>query len=173
MLMGWKSFVTVTGCAALLCVPAFLQGATLSKADANFMAIAAKANMTEAHVGQMAEAQAGRQDVKNFGQTLSKDHTSAYEGLSVLANKTGEAIPKAIGHDQNIARLSHLKGNSFDRAFLTEEVQSHKAALATFKNEAEKGENADVKAWAKSMIPTLEEHLQTAESLEKEGKTAK
>jgi putative membrane protein len=60
-----------------------------------------------------------------------------------------------------------MKGVSFDHAFLVDEVQSHKTALATFKSEAEKGDNPDVKAWAKSMIPTLEGHLKTAENLAK------
>ena len=173
MSMNLKSAITMAGCTVLLIVPGLLGAATLSKSDAAFMKAAAKANMTEAHLGQMAEAQAARQDVKDFGQKLSKDHTTAYEGLTVLANKTGEEIPKAIGHDQTIAHLTHMKGASFDHAFLADEVQSHKSALATFKNESEKGENPEVKAWAKSMIPTLEGHLKTAEDLARHSKTTK
>lgn len=171
--MPKKNIVSSFCCAALFVMPVVLQGAALSNADANFMKMAAIANMTEAHLGQMAENQASEQGVKDFGDKLSKDHTSAYEGLTVLANKTGETIPKAIGKDKNIERLMHVKGDRFDRSFLPEEVQSHKTAIAAFKNEAEKGENADVKAWAKSMIPTLEAHLQTAEGLEKHEKTSK
>lgn len=167
MSIDFKTLVVVVGCTMLLSVPAFLRGAALDRIDANFMTHAARASMTEAHLGQMAEAQAAQQAVKDFGQQLSKDHTNAYEELSVLASKTGEAIPKAIGHDQTIEHLSRLKGHSFDRAFLLDEVQSHKTTITMFKTEAEKGENADVKAWAKSMIPTLEEHLKTAETLSK------
>lgn len=161
------------GNALLLSVPVLLQGGSLSKTDAQFMNSAAKASMTEAHLGQMAELQARQQGVKDFGQKLSNDHTTAYEELTVLANKTGDTIPKAIARNQIIDRLTHLKGASFDHAFLLDEVQSHKAALATFKNEAEHGEDADVKAWAKTMIPTLEGHLQAAENLAKQEKTKK
>lgn len=172
MLTGWRALTAIAGCSALLGIPA-LKGAALDKVDASFMTRAARASMTEAHLGQMAETHASKQAVKDFGQQLSKDHTVAYEGLSVLSNKTGEAIPKAIGHDHTIEHLSHLKGHSFDREFLLDEVQSHKAALATFKTEAEKGENADVKAWAKSMIPTLEAHLKTAEDLARQRHAGK
>lgn len=168
MTLNLKGTITMAGWTVLLSVPALLGAASLSKSDAAFMKLAAKTNMTEAHLGQMAEAQASRQDVKDFGERLSKDHTTAYEGLTVLANKTGEEIPKAIGHDQTIAHLTHLKGAGFDHAFLADEVQSHKTALATFKNEAEKGSDPNVKAWAKSMIPTLEGHLKTAEDLAKQ-----
>jgi putative membrane protein len=156
------------GIAVLLSVPVLLQAGALSKTDIQFMNMAARANMKEAHLGQMAEAQARQQGVKDFGQKLSQDHTSAYEGLTVLASKTGESIPKAIKPDKTISSLTHLKGSNFDRAFLMDEVQSHKTVIAAFKNEAEHGENPDVKAWAKAVIPTLEEHLQAAENLSKQ-----
>ena len=162
--MRCRLTVSGIGCGALFGAAILLQAAALSKTDVQFMNMAATKNMTEAHLGQMAEAQASEPAVKDFGRKLSNDHTSAYEELSVLANKNSEAIPKAI-HDKSIARLARLKGKSFDRAFIQDEVQSHKATLAVFKNEAEHGENAEVKAWAKNMIPTLEGHLQTAENL--------
>jgi putative membrane protein len=165
MWIGWKDMRIAAVCGMLLGVPILLPAFELSKTDAQFMKKAAEASMTEAHLGQMAEAQSSQQSVKDFGQTLSKDHTSAYESLTELANKIGETIPKAIGPDRTIERLMHLKGTAFDRAFSRDEVQSHKGAIALFRNEAEHGENADVKAWAKAMLPTLEGHLQTAESI--------
>jgi len=168
--MDCRRIATSICCAALLSVPAFLQGSTLGKSDARFMKMAAEDNMTEAHLGQMAEAQASQQSVKDFGKKLSTDHTSAYEGLTVLANKVGEEIPKGIGRDRTIEQLTHEKGKSFDRAFLQDEVRAHKTALAAFQNEADHGENADVKAWAKSMIPTLQGHLSEAEQLEQAKK---
>jgi putative membrane protein len=167
MLSHHKYIVAAFGCAALLGAPVLLQGAALSKTDARFMKMAAVTNMTEAHLGQMAEAQGAEQGVKDFGQKLSDDQTKAYEGLTEIANKTGERIPKAIGHEATIAQLANLKGNRFDRAFLLDEVHAHRTAIAEFRNEARHGENADVKTWAQNMIPTLESHLQTAESLEK------
>jgi putative membrane protein len=171
--MYCKRTMTMAGCAALWSIPALLHGATLNKTEQQFMRMAAETNMTEAHLGQMAEAQASGQSVKDFGQTLSKDHTTAYEGLSVLANKTGTTIPKAIGRDRTIESLAHLKGTSFDRAFVRDEVQSHRMVVAQFKREAEHGENPEVKAWAQNMIPTIEGHLQMAENLAKQEKSAK
>lgn len=173
MLMCRKNFVKTIGCAALLSCATVVQGFAMNQADGRFMKMAALANMTEAHLGQMAEAQASHKAVKDFGQTLSMDHTTAYEALTVLANKTGEAIPKAIGHDRTIENLKHLRGKAFDRAFTQDEIRSHKAAIAAFQNEAEHGENPDVKAWAKMVIPTLEGHLRTAETLAKQMRSGK
>ena len=129
--------------------------------------MAADTNMAEAHMGQMAQEQASAQKVKDYGQTLSKDHTSSYEALSVLATKTGTSIPKALPPDRNVSRLAHLKGSSFDHAFAQEEVQMHRSAMVAFKREAEHGTDPDVKAWAQSQLPTLEGHLQAAQDLTK------
>ena len=75
MLMRRKNSMKMIGCAALLGCAAVLQGFAVNQADGRFMKMAAEANMTEAHLGQMAEAQASHKAVKDFGQTLSMDHT--------------------------------------------------------------------------------------------------
>lgn len=163
--MHLKHLLTGVSCATMLCIPMAMLGASLSETDMRFMKMAATANMTEAHLGQMAEAQGSQARVKDYGKKLSMDHTTSYESLTVLANKVGEDIPKAISRDKAINRLARFKGKTFDRAFLLDEVQSHKTAIAAFKSEAEHGDNPDVKAWAQNMIPTLEGHLQAAEKL--------
>lgn len=160
-------------CAPLLSVPAVLLGGTLDNVDAHFLRMAAKANLEETHLGQIAEHQASLQGVKDFGEELSNDHATAYRELSALANKVGEKIPTVLGEDKEIDRLMRFDGTQFDSAFLNEEVQAHKSVIAAFKNEAEHGESADIKAWAKNMIPTLEGHLETAERLVAQEKTGK
>lgn len=153
--------------------PVILQAAALSKTDTQFMKTAALANMTEAHLGQMAESQGSQQSVKDFGKKLSADHTNSYEGLTVLANKIGEPIPKAISKTKTIDRLTRLKGKSFDRSFVQDEIQTDQSTLAAFKDEADHGENPDLKAWAKNMIPVIEGDLRTAQDLAKQAKPTK
>jgi putative membrane protein len=171
MFNGWRKFVTGVSCSALFTAPAVLGGRTLDSVDAHFLRMAAKATLEEAHLGEMAEHQAGRQGVKDFGQELSNDHATAYSELSALAHQAGEKIPAALGDDKEIDQLMRLDGTQFDSAFLREEIQKDKSVIAAFKTEAEHGGNADIKAWAKNMIPTLEGHLQTAERLAAQEKT--
>ena len=170
MTLHHTNMAIALGCAALLGAPVLVHAASLSKTDAQFMKTAATDDMIEAHLGQMAEAQAAGRGVKDFGQKLSDDHTKAYEQLSVLANQTGEAIPKGIGHEASIAQLTHLKGARFDRAFLVDEAHVDEMAIARLKNETKHGENTDLKNWAQNMIPTFESDLQTARTLEKDAK---
>lgn len=150
-----------------------VQAADLSSTDRAFLKSAADANMTEAHLGKMAQDRAADTGVKDFGQTLVQDHTKAYEELTVVANKTGESIPKGIDVRRNraIEELTRQKGIGFDRRFVTHEIQDHRKTITEFKREAENGQNADIKAYAQKMIPTLEEHLRKAEELEKSGKS--
>ena len=160
--------IVLVGCgSALLSIPALAQSVKLSPADKEFLNMAAVANMTEAHLGQMAESQASRSGVKDFGQTLVKDHTSAYQELAALGSKLGQKIPTGIdvSRDKAVERLADLKGTKFDSQFLRAEVQDHERALAAFRREVRHGRDQDVKAYASQVLPTMEEHLREAEKL--------
>ncbi len=94
--MQIRSILSSACCFALIGAAGVACAATLSQADKQFMIMAAKTDMTEAHEGQIAEHQATRADVKNFATTLVQDHTESYRRLSELSAKTGVSIPKGI-----------------------------------------------------------------------------
>lgn len=144
----------------------------LSNNDKKFLNMAADANMTQAHIGEMAEKAAAKTSVRDFGQQLVRDHTQAYGELAALAGRIGATIPKGIDvrRDSAIRKLTRVKGRTFDRQFLRDEVLDHERALTAFRREAAHGSDADVRAFASKMIPTLREHLHTAESLERSGR---
>ncbi len=154
-------------CSVLLALPALSQSTQLSPRDKEFLKMAAVSNMTEAHLGEMAEGKAAKTGIKDYGQMLVKDHTKAYQELSVLDSKLGQAIPKGINvrRDKAVEKLADLKGRRFDGQFLREEVQDHERTLAVFKREAQHGQDPDVKAYANQALPTMEEHLREAEKL--------
>jgi putative membrane protein len=173
MLNSWKKMVVGASCSALISVPAVLRGRALDSADAHFLRMAAKTTLEVAHMGELAEHQASLQAVKDFGEELSNDHTTAYSEVSALAHKTGEKIPATLGDSKEINQLMRLTGAQFDSSFLRQEIQADRSAIAAFRNEAELGGNAGIKEWAKNMIPTLEGHLQTAERLAAQESTGK
>ncbi len=156
-------------CVSALATVGLAKHAKNTNPDHRFMKMAAETNMTEAHIGQMAENQAASQAVKDFGAMLVKDHTQAYSALSVLGAKTGIQIPKGINAAKitEITQLKPLKGKQFDRKFALDQVQSHSRVIAAFKQEAAHGQNADIKSYATKMLPGLQEHLRRAEQLEK------
>jgi len=150
-----------------------LPAANLNAGDRHFLIMAAEANMKEAHLGQAAQNQSTDTGVKDLGNTLAQDHTKAYEQLSMLAAKMGEEIPKGINvaKDASLNGILKLKGNQFDRHFLQHEIQDHKKTIAAFRHEAERGQDADLKAYASQMIPSLEKHLNMAQDLAKSTKS--
>jgi putative membrane protein len=159
------------GCVLVLSLPLLAQAKT-SRADSAFMKMAAQADMTEAHIGQMTETQASQSEVKDFGQKLIHDHTDAYAQLTSLAAKTGESIPKGINVRKitTVEQLTKLKGKRFDHQFVQAEIRDHEKAIADFKREAQHGQDPDVKAYASKMIPILEGHLRQAKALSKHVK---
>ncbi|HSU61347.1 MAG TPA: DUF4142 domain-containing protein [Bryobacteraceae bacterium] len=162
--------ITLSGlcCMALCCIPAFAQ-ATGSANDQKFVDFAAQTDMTEAHLGQLAQDQSSNQAVKDFAQMLVTDHTDDYNKLTAAATKAGATVPKGIDaeHNKIIAPFEKAKGAAFDRRFERDMVAGHTKAIAEYKKEEADGQNADMKAYATAALPVLEKHLQAAKDLEK------
>jgi putative membrane protein len=61
-------------------------------------------------------------------------------------------------------RLASLNGPAFDRAYMTDMVKDHRQDIAEFKREAASGSDPALKQFASTTLPTLEQHLQLAQS---------
>jgi len=59
-------------------------------------------------------------------------------------------------------RLQKLNGAAFDRAYMQAMVNDHVKDVDAFKKEANAGHDPEVKSFASTTLPTLEEHLQQA-----------
>ena len=159
-------------CSAVIGVPAFSQNTgAAATSDQAFIDLAAQTDMTEAHLGQLAETQSSSQAVKDFAQMLVTDHTNDYNQLTALAAKAGLTVPKGLDakQDKMIAPFEKLKGAAFDKRFARAMVSGHETAIAAYNKESRDGQNADLKTYATQTIPTLEKHRTAAQGLEKGG----
>ncbi len=134
--------------------------------DSSFVTKAAVGGLAEVKLGQLAILKASNGDVKSFGQQMADDHGKANVELKDLAAKKGFTLPTDVDakHQATYDRLSKLSGAEFDRAYMQEMVADHNEDVSEFRREANSGSDADVKAWAAKTLPTLEHHLQMAES---------
>lgn len=173
--MQGRTTLAGASCLALLIPVGVANAASLSRADRQFMAAAARADMLEAHEGQMAENRASQDSVKTLAKTLVGDHTTSYTDLSQLAAKAGTSIPKGINaaKDPAIEQLTRLKGSGFDRRFMRDEIAATRQNLALFKREAQHGQDAAVKAYASRMVPVLQKDLKAAEQAGKPATVAR
>jgi len=169
--MANKVILSTLCVVAVSCLPpAYSRSRTAPPNDAAFLSMAAQADMTIAHLGQMAEDRAATEKVKDFAKTVVQDHTNDYWELTGLAAKAGDRIPKAINgqNERVIASLNHSRGKAFDREFLNRQSAEHERLINAFKLEAEHGSNPAIKDYARKTLPTIERHLHDAQDLLKQ-----
>jgi putative membrane protein len=166
-----KRVLTVFCCATLLAVPALAQkkAASAAMSDQDFVNFAAQTDMVEANLGQLAQTNASSQDVKDFGQTLTTDHTQDFGQLNTAAQQASLTVPTAIDTEHNklmIDPFQKLKGAAFDKRFAHEMVAGHTKAIAVYTKESQDATNPSIKAYAAAALPTLQKHLEAAKALE-------
>lgn len=139
----------------------------MAKADGAFVRDAGQANKAEVALGNLAQTNAASASVKAFGQKMVTDHTKAYDELAKIAGGKGAMVPTEPNAAQKntATKLGKMSGAAFDREFAKVMVADHKKAVSLFKNEASSGRDADLKSFASSTLPTIEDHLKMAQQL--------
>ncbi|WP_445637768.1 DUF4142 domain-containing protein [Nostoc sp. DSM 114161] len=143
----------------------------LSSLDRQFINEAAQDGLAEVQLGQLASERAASNSVKQFGQRMVQDHTQVNNQLQQLATQKGVTLPKTLNNEnkQLSQRLSKLSGAQFDREYINQMVQAHQKDVAAFENQAQQGQDTDLKAFAAQTLPALQEHLQEARSIANPG----
>jgi putative membrane protein len=153
-----------------LAVAAALTGSSyaLAKDQPNqaFIKKAIEGNLAEVAVGQLAQQKGGSDDVKNFGRQLETDHSAANQKAMSVASSLSVTPPTEPDKQQKATyqKLSKLSGAAFDREFIKDMVADHKKDVAAYEREA-KQQNDPAASYAGETLPTLQSHLQTAQSL--------
>src|ERR1041385_5985219 len=134
----------------------------ISEKDRNFINEAAQGNMLEVKLGELAQTNTTTDKVKVLGQHMIDDHTKAENDLKALASKKGIVVPANLDEKgfKVYNKLVKKQGKDFDKAYTKCMVKDHKEDIEKFKKQAEKGDDADLKAWAQNTLPTLEGHKQ-------------
>jgi putative membrane protein len=151
---------------------AFLATAAIStsvfaapKSDDAFLGEAIQGDLAEIQMGKLAMSKGQDEDVKDFGETLSNDHSKALQEASALAKRLGVAAPTAPKPDaqQMYEMLSKLSGTEFDRQFVAHMIAAHRKEIAAFSEQTKGGKDSDVTKLAVKTLPILEKHLEIAQ----------
>lgn len=140
-----------------------------SKADQHFLKEAIQGDLSEVKMGQLAQQNGDSQDVKQFGQTLQQDHGQHLQQAQQMAQQMGVTPPTQPDAKQTkmYERLSKEHGARFDKAFAKAMVKDHKQDIAKYEKQAKKKDQ--LAQFAEQTIPTLQKHLQIAQSIENKG----
>jgi len=144
-------------------------GGQLDKSDRTFVEKATIGGMTEVAAGKLAQDKATDPSVKAFAARMVSDHTKAGAELTKVAASEGVTVPGAIdkSHQKDIDDLAKKSGKDFDKAYVKAMVSDHKDTVSLFEKQAKSGKDANLKQFASTTLPTLQDHLQMIEAIEK------
>jgi predicted outer membrane protein len=97
-------------------------------------------NVAEIEVGKLASSKAQNARVKDFAETMVKDHTQGLDKLRAIPGAPSDAKPNSK-HQQTAERLSKLSGADFDREYMKRMVSGHQQAVRFLEKEAAKGKS--------------------------------
>ena len=100
-----------------------------------------------------------------LGQLIEGVLVDAPEALVEALSGFGEGRV-ALGQFVSEARERAARGAEFDRAFMQYMVADHEKAVAKFDEASRTATDADVKAFAASTLPVLQEHLRMAKEIQ-------
>lgn len=164
----YKFFTLVAATAAVAVIPLRADDSSLASSDKSFIQDAYQDGLAEVNMAQMAERKTGNADVKAFAEKLAADHSKANSQLKMLADskKVSTASEPSMVAKGKGKLLDGKTGADFDKAYIDDMIGDHKKDIKAFEKAASEAKDQDVKNFANQTLPTLKEHLSTAEGIQ-------
>jgi putative membrane protein len=155
--------------------PSMQQRASQQLTSARFMQRALASGEQDVRAAEHAAACVTRSQTKQVAEVLARDHAITFEQLSSLAQRknwsvdtlSSMAVPKE-GAAQPLPTQDSgaVAAANFDSQFIADQIRDHQRSIAMFREQAENGDDADIKAFAKNLLPKLEERLSELRGLQ-------
>jgi putative membrane protein len=140
--------------------------------DADFLAKAVACCTGDVKASELAAKQATNPKVKEYAEKIVKDHKKVSDQLMDQAKTL--KVPVATDLDKaqkdRYDALSKLKGNDFDRDYMTWMIEDHEKAIAACEFEAKNGKQDTLRDFAKTNLGELKKHLEDAKKIRDELK---
>jgi putative membrane protein len=134
----------------------------------SFASQAAIIGKAEIELGQIAMKNTQDEGVRKYAERMVKDHSAADKKLKAIATKENLQLPQSLDaeHQSLKTKLQGLKGADFDREYINAMAKGHDKAVALFESVSQQAQmSGELKQFAASTLPTLEEHKEMAHSL--------
>jgi putative membrane protein len=140
---------------------------SLNGTDQEFLQQTSYANRNEISGAEIALAHGSADSVKVFAQMMIISHTTAQTSLDSLAKQFNVGVPETAdsAHMAFAQRLQTLSGYAFDTTYMGAQVRDHQLTIAIFQNEISSGSSQQVKNYANTNLPVIQQHLQMAQSI--------
>ena len=154
---------------AVVSEPAGIAGVT----DPQIAAIVVAANTVDIKAGELAQSKTKNSKVKEFADTMVRDHSAVNKaavdlvtklGVTPEGNDTSRSLTSS--GDQTRERLRGLSGKEFDTAYINNEVTYHALVIKALDDTLiPSAQNAELKALLVKVRPSFVAHLKHAEQL--------
>jgi putative membrane protein len=151
--------------ALIMAIGVAASAASLKPSETRFVEETLNGGRHEVEMARMALTQGADGEVKSFAQRLVNDHSAVNTKLEQIAKANNVSTTAAAKADDN--HLAGLRGADFDKAFVQEMLEKHRAGVAKFEAAEKDATNPELHSLIASTLPTLREHLKQAESLSK------
>ncbi|MEP9357843.1 DUF4142 domain-containing protein [Sphingomonas sp. KR3-1] len=145
-----------------------MTGAEVTTGQA-FADAAGASDAYEVAAGKLALQKATTQALKDFGGMMVTAHTDSTAKLKAAAASATPAITPAprlsAEQEANLATLRQATGADFDTAYKAQQVVAHEKTLAAVQDYAATGTVPELKAFAATIAPIVQMHLDKARSL--------
>jgi putative membrane protein len=144
------------------------QQTPLGEQDQEFLEKAAKGNLLEVQLGELAIKRAGADEVVLFGNRMVQDHSDSLAELEKIAQQKGVTLPTELDEDQKkmVERFSQLSGEEFDREYMQEMVKEHEEDIELYKTQAAEGQDPELREYAARTVQILITHREIAQGIQ-------
>lgn len=155
--------------------PVVAPDSTITEKNQELLAFAARHNMMQIELGQLASQQGSTDIVKQYGQKLVDFYTNKQEELQEVAQHYGATLPQQMEEDQleKVDEVRKAKGKEFDEKYLDTVADAQKKAVGEFDDNLRDVEDTNASAfsiWARDAQKEIRAQMEQAMSREQEVK---
>ena len=143
----------------------------LAAQDQSFLNTVVPGTTTDQQINQLAATKARSPRLKAFASSEVDADTSSLQQLQTIAQSKGATADGAAPQMMQdlLAKLNADKPAAFDRDYLRGETSIFQTANSAFQDEATNGQDADLKAFATSTLPSVQASLKTLQRMSGSG----
>lgn len=132
--------------------------------DNSFIATAAKNNLEQIQLGQLAQLKGNMQQVKDLGMQIVKDNVFILKELQIIAGKKQITLPATLSAEAQAfySNIVNKEGTDFDKEYINKIVEDNKADIKKYKYIARGAVDKDISHWVNLKLPILKMHLDSA-----------
>lgn len=135
--------------------------------DEDFMKMVATGGHNEMGLSKLAMDKGVNGAAKEYASMMVADHTKAGSELEPIAKSKNVMLPTDMDaeHMALKAEMEKLSGEPLAQKYAQQMVTDHQKTVDAFQSEIQNSKDAEVKAFATKVLPTIQAHLEKAKQL--------